>query len=260
MTGPRIHGKVAIVTGGAGGIGSATVRRFVEEGARVGIVDLDELKGRALADELGDQAVFLRCDHAKADDCSAAVASVVARWGGLDILFNNAGIGWTGAFDEVDEQAACAVMEANLIGPLMMTRAALPVLRQRGKEMRPEGRSPAILFTASGLGLHARPLVSLYTVSKHGIVGLMRSLALDEGPNNVRVNALCPGIVETPLMYRTMGRSGDAQSILARARQEAPLGRIAETGDIANAAVFLASDEAKAIHGACLVIDGGVHG
>ena len=88
----------------------------------------------------------------------------------------------------------------------------------------------------------------------------MRTLALDERPNNLRVNAICPGIVETPLIYRTMVRSGDAQTILVRSRQEAPLKRIADTSDIANAAVFLASDEAKAIHGACLVVDGGVHG
>ncbi|MCC7347216.1 MAG: SDR family oxidoreductase [Variibacter sp.] len=117
-----------------------------------------------------------------------------------------------------------------------------------------------ILFTASGLGLHARPMVSLYTVSKHGVVGLMRSLALDEGPNNVRVNAICPGVVGTPLMYRTMARAGDAATLVERFRQEAPLRRIAEPEDIANAAVFLASDEAKAIHAACLVVDGGVHG
>jgi NAD(P)-dependent dehydrogenase (short-subunit alcohol dehydrogenase family) len=251
---------VAVITGGAGGIGSATVRRFVEEGARVGIADVDEARGRALADELGDAALFLRCDHGSADDCRAAVAAVVARWGQLDILFNNAGIGWTGSFDEVDDSQVAAVLRANLVGPILMTRAALPALRERGQALRARNTSPVILFTASGLGLHARPMVSLYTVSKHGIVGMMRSLALDEGPNNLRVNAICPGIVETPLMYRTMARLGDARTLLERFRQEAPLKRIADTSDIANAAVFLASDEAKTIHGACLVVDGGVHG
>jgi 3-oxoacyl-[acyl-carrier protein] reductase len=260
MAGTRISGKVAIITGGAGGIGSATVRRFVEEGARVGIADVDEARGRALADELGDTALFLRCDHGSADDCRAAVAAVVARWGQLDVLFNNAGIGWTGTFDEVDDSQVAAVLRANLVGPILMTRAALPALRQRAQALRPQDISPVVLFTASGLGLHARPAVSLYTVSKHGIVGMMRSLALDEGPNNLRVNAICPGIVETPLMYRTMARLGDARTILERSRQEAPLKRIADTSDVANAAVFLASDEAKAIHGACLVVDGGVHG
>ena len=260
MAGTRIAGKVAIVTGGAGGIGSATVRRFVEEGARVGIADVDEERGRALAGELGDAALFLRCDHSNSGDCRAAVAAVVARWGQLDVLYNNAGIGWTGAFDEVDDSQVAAVLGANLVGPILMTRAALPALRERGQELRAKGASPVVLFTASGLGLHGRPTVSLYTVSKHGIVGMMRSLALDEGPNNLRVNAICPGIVETPLMYRTMVRSGDAATLLDRFRQEAPLKRIADTADIANAALFLASDEAKAIHGACLVVDGGVHG
>lgn len=260
MAGARLFEKVAIVTGGAGGIGSATVRRFVEEGARVAIVDIDEVKGHALARELGDAALFLPCDHGNTDECQVAVSSVVARWGRLDILFNNAGIGWTGAFDEAGDQDVTAVMRENLIGPVRMTRAALPALRECGRALRTRSTSPVILFTASGLGLHARPMVSLYTVSKHGIVGLMRSLALDEGPNNVRVNAICPGIVETPLMYRTMARSGDAETILTRSRQEAPLRRIADTGDVANAALFLASDEAKAVHGACLVVDGGVHG
>jgi 3-oxoacyl-[acyl-carrier protein] reductase len=260
MAGTRLSGKVAIITGGAGSIGSATVRRFVEEGARVAIADVDEARGRALADELGDAALFLRCDHGTAADCRAVVALVLARWGQLDILFNNAGIGWTGTFDEADDDQVTAVMRANLVGPLLMTRAALPALREHGQALRPQNISPVILFTASGLGLHARPMVSLYTVSKHGMVGMMRSLALDEGPNNVRVNAICPGIVETPLMYRTMVRSGDARTILERSRLEAPLKRIADTSDVANAAVFLASDEAKAIHGTCLVVDGGVHG
>ena len=260
MAGTRLSGKVAIITGGAGGIGSATVRRFVEEGARVGIADVDEARGRALADAIGDAALFLRCDHGNADDCGAAVAAVVARWGQLDILFNNAGIGWTGTFDEVADGHVAELIRANLVGPLLMTRAALPALRARGQALRARHVSPVVLFTASGLGLHARPAVSLYTVTKHGVVGLMRSLALDEGPNNVRVNAICPGIVETSLMYRTMARWGDAQTILERSRQEAPLRRIADTSDVANAAVFLASDEAKAIHGACLVVDGGVHG
>jgi len=260
MAGTRIAGKVAIVTGGAGGIGSATVRRFVEEGARVGIADIDEARGRALADELGEAALYLRCDHGDAGSCAAAVAAVLARWGQLDVLYNNAGIGWTGSFEEVDDSQVTAVLRANLVGPILMTRAALPALRARGEALRPQGVSPVVLFTASGLGLHARPAVSLYTVSKHGIVGMMRSLALDEGPNNLRVNAICPGIVETPLMYRTMVRSGDAGTLLERFRQEAPLKRIADTSDVANAAVFLASDEAKAIHGACLVVDGGVHG
>lgn len=260
MVGARLSGKVAMITGGAGGIGSATVRRFVEEGARVAIVDVEEAKGQGLADELGDTAVFLRCDHGNGDECRAAVARVLSRWGHVDVLFNNAGIGWTGAFDQIGDGEVAAVMRENLVGPVLMTRAALPALRARGEALRAKNISPVILFTASGLGLHARPMVSLYTVSKHGIIGLMRSLALDEGANNLRVNAICPGIVETPLMYRTMARSGDVQTILQRARQEAPLKRIADTSDVANAALFLSSDEAKAIHGVCLVVDGGVHG
>ncbi len=206
MAGTRLSGKVAIITGGAGGIGSATVRRFVEEGARVGIADVDEARGRALVDALDDAALFLRCDHGNPDDCRAAVAAVVTRWGQLDLLFNNAEIGWTGTFDEVADGHVAELMRANLVGPLLMTRAALPALRERGQALRARNVSPVVLFTATGLGLHARPAVSLYTVTKHGVVGLMRSLALDEGPNNVRVNAICPGIVETSLMYRTMAR------------------------------------------------------
>jgi 3-oxoacyl-[acyl-carrier protein] reductase len=260
MAGTRLSGKVAIVTGGAGGIGSATVRRFVEEGARVAIADVDDITGRAVADAVGDAALFVRCDHGVADDCRAVVEAVMSRWGQLDVLYNNAGIGWTGGIDEIGDAAVAGMLRANLAGPLMMTRAALPALRERGRALRPHDSSAVILFTASGLGLHARPAVSLYTMTKHGVVGLMRSIALDEGPNNVRVNAICPGIVETPLMYHTMSRWGDPATILERSRQEAPLRRIAGTIDVANAALFLASDEARAIHAACLVVDGGVHG
>lgn len=241
-----------LVTGGASGIGAACARRYADEGAQVGIADLDLARATAVAEPLGGLA--LACDHTDASACAAAVDGMLARFGRLDVLHNNAGTGWTGAFTSAAEADMRRVIDGVLLGPMLMTQAALPALRRSAA-----AGETAILFTASGLGLHGKPMISLYSAAKHGIVGLMRSLALELGAEGVRVNAVCPGVVDTPLMRATTGGWGSPEQALEMFRAATPLKRNSTPEDIAAAAAFLVSGDARNITGCALLVDGGAH-
>ena len=254
-TGNRLAGRVALVTGGASGLGEATVRRFHAEGCWVMIADIDTRRGAALARELGDGAAFVACDHTDRAQDEAAVAATEAEFGGLDILHANAGGPFAGPFESADDATLDRVIAVNLVGAMKMVQAALPALRKAGAA-RPAGA--AILFTASVQGISAKPNFSVYTVSKHGLVGLTRSLALELAPANIRVNAICPAVTETPMLAKFMpGFSGDMDEARVRMKATIPLGRMPEAVDTANAALFLASDEARMLTGHALPIDGG---
>jgi 3-oxoacyl-[acyl-carrier protein] reductase len=251
----RLAGRTAIVTGGASGLGAATVRAFLREGARVMIADIDGDRAGALAAELGDAAASVVCDHTDRAQTEAAVAATLARFGGLDILHNNAGGPFAGPVESADDAVLARVIGVNLIGAFKMTQAALPALREAGGK-RPGGA--CILFTSSLQGIKARPNYSVYTASKHGIVGLVRGLSLELAPANIRVNALCPTVTETPMLPSFLpGMAHDMDEARKRFRASIPLGRMPEPEDTANAAVFLASDEARMITGVALPIDGG---
>lgn len=251
----RLTDRVAIVTGGASGLGAATVRRFVAEGARVTIADIDEAGGTALARELGAAGHFVRCDHTDRSQCRAAVESTLARFGALDILHNNAGGPFAGPVESADDATLERVIGVNLIGVFKMTQEALPALREAGKR-RPAGA--VILFTSSLQGIKARPNYTVYTASKHGIVGLVKGLALELAPANIRVNAICPTVTETPMLPKFLpGMADDMAEARKRFRATIPLGRMPEPVDTGNAAVFLASDEARMITGIALPLDGG---
>lgn len=252
-----LEGKTAIITGAASGIGAASARRFVAEGACVVIADVDESGAGRLAVELGECARAIRCDHANAADCEAAVNLAVSTWGRIDILFNNAGIGWTGEFADCDAATLERLLLIDLAGPWRMTLAALPQLLAAA-ERNPAGA--ALLFMSSGLGLHGRPMTSAYAAVKHGVVGLMRSLAQEFGPRNLRVNAVCPGIVDTQMVRSTTGAWGSPEEAMERVRLNTPLRRNATPDDVAAAAAFLCSDLAAAIHCVALPVDGGGHG
>lgn len=251
----RLAGKVALVTGGGSGLGQAVAERFVAEGAKVVIADIAEDRGHALADKLGSTAAFVRCDHTVSAENARAVAFAVERFGGLDIVHNNAGGPFTGAFEDVDDETLERVLRVNLFGVMQMARAALPALRDSAKR-NPAGA--ALLFTSSLQGLKAKPNFSLYTVAKHGIVGLVRSLALELAPQNIRVNALCPTVIETPMLQAFLpGMAADREEALQRFRATIPLARMPEPEDVAAAALFLVSDEARMITGVALPVDGG---
>jgi len=244
-----------IVTGGASGIGAACVRRFVKEGARVAIADINEAEGIQLANNLGGSAFFVRCDHVSAKDNQAVVNAVCERWGGLDILYNNAGIGLTGSFAKLPETELSRIIEINIKGPMLMTQAALSELRKSVADH--PNLNPVILFTASNLGLIGLPNISAYSVSKHAIIGLMRNLAMELGPEGIRVNCICPGMVETMLLKQTTSAWGNIEQVIESAAARYPLRRIVKDEEVANAALFLVSAEASAVHGVSLLVDCG---
>jgi len=251
----RLAGKVALVTGAGSGLGRAVAQRFTAEGAKVVVTDVDAARGAAVASAIGANAAFIHCDHTSSDDDAAAVAFAVEKFGGLDIVHNNAGGPFTGPFEAVDDATLERVLRVNLFGVMQMTRAALPHLRESAKR-NPAGA--ALLFTSSLQGLKAKPNFSLYTVAKHGIVGLVRSLALELAPQNIRANALCPTVVATPMLEAFLpGMAGDHDEAMKRFRATIPLARMPEPEDVANAALFLCSDEARMITGVALPVDGG---
>jgi NAD(P)-dependent dehydrogenase (short-subunit alcohol dehydrogenase family) len=251
----RLHGRVALVTGAGSGIGRAVAERFAAAGAKVIVSDISEERGNAVASGIGAAAAFVRCDHTVSADNEHAVKFALDTFGQLDIVHNNAGGPFTGAFESVDDAALERVLRVNLFGVMQMTRAALPALRESAKR-NPAGA--AILYTSSLQGLKAKPNFSLYTVAKHGIVGLVRSLALELAPQNIRVNAICPTVIDTPMLQAFLpGMADDREEAMKRFRSTIPLARMPEPSDAANAALFLASDEARMITGVALPVDGG---
>ena len=250
MTG-RLDGKVAVITGAASGIGAGTARRFVAEGAMVIVADMQVEAGQALVDELGDHTRFAVTDVTKEFDIAAAVDLAVAEFGRLDVMFNNAGIvGATGRIAEMSAEAWDNTIAILLRGVFLGTKHAARV-------MRPQ-QSGVIISTSStagilgGLGPHA------YTAAKHGVIGLTKSVANELAPDGIRVNAISPGNTVTAMTAAVV--TGDANNVEGATEQIAstsPLGYAGFPEDIAAAAVFLASDEARYISGHTLVVDAG---
>jgi len=243
----RLDGKVAIVTGGASGIGAATVRRFVGEGARVVVADINDDAGEALARSLGASAAFRHTDVTTLAEVEAAVAFAVQRWGGLDVIHNNAAATGGGYVADIEPD----VWEWSL--KLMMTavfygmRAAIPAMLARG--------GGSIISTSSVEGMFGEVMSAPYCTAKAAIINLTRTVAIEYGRRNIRANCICPGAVDTPLLGLLCEVSGRTRE--AMGAQHA-LGRILRPEEIANVALFLASDESSAITGSAIVADGGL--
>jgi len=253
----RLDGKVAVITGGASGMGAATVRRFVEEGARVVIADLQEAAGAALEAELGGKAVFCRTDVGREADVQAMIGLAVSRFGGLDILFNNAGFGGVaGPIDQTDMGEAYAITVAGLLtGPILGIKHAVAPMRARG--------GGSIISTASVAGLRGGMGPHVYSALKAAVLGLTRSVAVELSVDRIRVNAICPGGIMTPIFLGGRKLKAGANVSLEETLRPAfaqmqPIPRAGEPLDIANAALFLASDESGFITGHELVVDGGL--
>ena len=248
----RFEGKVAIVSGGGTGIGAATATLLTGEGASVAITGR---RPEPLA-EVAEQtdAVPLPGDTASQEDVAASVAATVDRFGGLDIVVANAGLGLGGAVGEVTDEQWAGTLDVNLTGAMLLVRFALPHLVRR------EGGS--IVLVSSVSGLVAGPRSAAYEVSKAGLLALMRSVALDYGPLGVRCNAVCPGWIRTPMgdaavdeIAEERGISLDDAYILVNA--PVPLRRVGTPKEVAACCAFLASDEASYVNGAAIVVDGG---
>ena len=244
----RLQGKSAVITGAASGFGAEMARRFVGEGARVVVADLDADGAASVAAELGPAAVALGGDVSLRADTDAMVRIALDRFGGLDILVNNAG--FTHANQpmlEVDEATFDRVFAVNVKSIYLTARAAVPAFRAAG--------GGVILNVASTAGLRPRPGLTWYNGSKGAVVLLSKSMAVELAPEGIRVNALCPVLSETPLMSTFMGE--DTPERRAQFAATIPLGRFGQPSDIASAAVYLASDEAEFLTGVALEIDGG---
>jgi meso-butanediol dehydrogenase/(S,S)-butanediol dehydrogenase/diacetyl reductase len=242
----RFADKVVLITGAASGIGAALARRFVSEGARVVLGDLNEPAGGALAAELGARAAFLPVDVSVHEQVERFVGGAMARWGRIDVLCNNAGIGSYGQTPDVPLEVWRTVLETDLFSVFYVCRAAIPHLRARG--------GGSIVNTASISGLGGDYGLSAYNAAKGALVNYTRTLAIDHAREGIRVNAVCPGPIDTPLLGRLIAR----RAITAAYEQVIPMGRIGRAEEVAAAIAFLASDDASYVTGAMLVVDGGI--
>ena len=245
----RLEGRVAVVTGGASGFGAAIARRFLDEAAQVVIADIDGGKGRGLAGAAPRDSAFIETDVTRAGDLRRMIDFTLERFGALDVLVNNAGIGQRPQpLEEVTEELYDALLDVNLRSVFLGCRAVLPVFRRQGRGV--------IINTASGIALTPRPRLLLYAAAKGAVVTFTKGLAMELAPEGFRVNALCPAVADTPMLTEFMGGapSEDARAAFAAG---IPLGRLVAPEDVAAAAAYLASDDAAMITGTCLAVDGG---
>lgn len=241
----RLDGKVALITGGAGGNGAATARSFVEEGARVAVADVASEPGKALASELGEAAHYLSLDVTSEADWSSGVAEVRDRFGRLDVLINNAGILKFGGVESTSLDDYMTVIRVNQIGTFLGMRAAVPVMKDVG--------GGSIVNVSSVEGIRGSAGLVAYCASKFAVRGMTKSAAVELGSSGIRVNAVEPGVIDTP-MVRAQGLEGmDLDGLFGKI----PVARVGRTKDIAGLMVFLASEESSYFTGADFVIDGG---
>jgi NAD(P)-dependent dehydrogenase (short-subunit alcohol dehydrogenase family) len=250
----RIQDKVAVITGGCSGIGLATVRRFVEEGARVVIGDIDEQRGRELVGELGGAGVatFVTVDVTSKEEVDALFRTAKDTYGSVDVAFNNAGISppEDASILDTDLEAWRRVQEVNLTSVYLCCKAALPYMLEQG--------SGSIINTASFVAVMGAATSQIsYSASKGGVLSMSRELGVEFARRGVRVNALCPGPVNTPLLQELFASDPERA---ARRLVHVPVGRFGEPEEMANAVLFLASDESSFVTATSFLVDGGISG
>lgn len=248
----RLAGKTALITGAASGIGRSAAELFAAEGARVFVADMDPAGAEVAAAirAAGGQAEFRRMDLTREEDCRETVAAAVALGGGrLEILFNNAGTTVPRPLEETSNDEYNFVMDVNVRGVFWTCKYAIPAMKRGG--------GGAILTTASKVGLIAQRNTPVYCTSKGAVVQMMNALALDLAPHRIRVNTICPGIIDTPMLHREFRRLGDFEKLWQEAEATVPMGRLGLAAECARAALFLVSDESSYITGVDLPVDGG---
>lgn len=248
--GDRLAGKICIVTGAGSGIGRASAIRFAEEGARVSAVDIDGAAVEATVREIGDAAVAVQADVSVAAQVKAYTDATVERWGGLHVVFNNAGVNLPGVFHEATDEVIDRTLNVNVKGCIYGCRYAIPYMLAGG--------GGSLINTTSVNGLVAEPFLTIYATSKGAIVMLSKGIALDYAKQGIRCNALAPGWVDTPINYAHAEMLGGLKEVYATIDSFQPIGRPGEPREIANVALFLASDESSFVTGSVIVADGGM--
>ena len=248
----RLLDKVALITGGTSGIGEATALLFSQEGARVAITGRSLERGQGVVkaiERAGGQATFLECDVRSAESCRRAVEQTLKAFGRLDVLFNNAGVYYPHTALDCTEEEWDLQIDINLKGTFLMSKYALPPMIAQG--------GGAIINNSSGWGMVGGDAAVAYCASKGGMVLLTKAMAIDHGRQGIRINCICPGDVDTPMLPEDARMRGlKWQDYLANAAKR-PLGRIGTPEEIAKAVLFLASDDSSFMTGAALVVDGG---
>ena len=248
----QLSGKIALITGGASGIGRATALLFAREGAAVVLADLNESAGEAVATEItqaGGRAIFEPADVSRAEDCRLLVDRAVHEFGRIDILFNNAGIIRRATILDLSEDDWDRVMAVNVKSMYLLSREVIPHMQQQG--------GGSIINTASGWGLAGGAKAAVYCASKGAVVLLTKAMAVDHGPQKIRVNCICPGDTATGMLRAEAAQMGEANERFLAEAAKRPLGRVGSPEEIAQAVLYLASDASSFVTGTALVIDGG---
>jgi len=248
----RLQNRVALITGGTSGIGEAAAVLFAKEGAKIAITGRHEKRGHAVTEQIlnqGGQSIFLRTDVRKANECRRAVEETERSFGCVDILFNNAGVFYPHTTLDCSEEEWDLQIDVNLKGTFLMSKFALPGMIERGRGV--------IINNSSGWGIVGGDAAVAYCASKGGVVLLTKAMAIDHGRQGIRVNCICPGDVDTPMLPEDARLRGQKWEEYLDGCNKRPLGRIGTPDEIAKAALFLASDDSSFMTGATLVVDGG---
>jgi NAD(P)-dependent dehydrogenase (short-subunit alcohol dehydrogenase family) len=247
-----LQSKIAIVTGAASGIGRAAALLFAREGALVAVVDLDQNGAMQVADQIsssGGRAIFVTADVSRLQDCQRVVERTVAEFGRIDIIFNNAGIIRRATVVDLSEEDWDRVMGVNLKSVFLMSHFVVPRMLQAG--------GGSIINTASGWGLAGGAKAAVYCASKGAVVLMTKAMAVDHGPQNIRVNCICPGDTDTGMLRNEARQLGENEKQFLAESARRPLGRIGTPEEIAKAALYLASDASSFVTGTAVVVDGG---
>ena len=248
----RLEGKVALITGGTSGIGAATAVRFAAEGAAVVITGRNVERGEQVLQAIvakGGAALFIRSDVRVAKDCREAAEQTLKRFGKIDVLFNNAGVFHPKTVPDCTEEEWDETIDSSLKGAFLMSKYVLPSMIER--------RRGSIIHTSSGWGIQGGDQAAAYCAAKGGLIVMAKAMAIDHGPHGIRVNCVCPGDVMTPMLPDDAAKRGLSWDDYAAGAAKRPLGRIGTAEEIADAVLYLASDESSFVTGTALVVDGG---
>jgi NAD(P)-dependent dehydrogenase (short-subunit alcohol dehydrogenase family) len=248
----KLDGKVVLITGGTSGIGRATAVLLAKEGAAVVLTGRNQERGEEVAKAInndGGEAMFIRSDVRLADDCRQAVEQTLERFGRIDVLFNNAGVFHPKTVPECTEEEWDETIDTSLKGAFLMSKYVLPWMIERG--------SGSIIHTSSGWGILGGDRAAAYCAAKGGLVVMAKAMAIDHGRDGIRVNCVCPGDVDTPMLADDAAKRGMLWEDYLAGASDRPLGRIGTAEEIARAVLFLASDDSSFVTGEALVVDGG---